>query len=230
MGCRVHFGYPSRPVLRAPSSVLCLLSSVLCLLSSVLCSRAEIPLLAELQGSLAGTTNVQSDFIQEKRLSLLQQTVVIRGRLAVGQPDRLAWTVLDPIRYTMVIEGSTLRQWDEATGRVQVMSLGGNPVFKVVVTQLRAWFSGQFDLLTRDFDVQPGGEGEQDALAFVPRAGSFTEKVIRRVVLTFREDRRYLKEILIEERTGDSTRMTFTNTILNAVIPDSAWKVTPDER
>ena len=207
------------------------LISVLCLQASVLSSLAvETSLLAELQKSLGGTTNVQSEFIQEKTLSLLQQTWIIKGRLAVEQPDRLSWQVLEPIRYNMVLDGTVLKQWDETTGKMQTMSLAGNPVFKVVVNQLRAWFSGRFDLLTKDFDAQADATSAMPRIIFTPKDGSFAFKVIQRVVLTFREDRRYIHDMLIEERTGDRTTMTFTNSVLNAAIPASAWEVKPHAR
>jgi outer membrane lipoprotein-sorting protein len=211
-------------------AVICLLITAPCLLPTANCQLPTDTLLAELQKSLSGTTNVQSEFIQEKTLSLLQQTVVIKGRLAVEQPARLSWQVLEPIRYNMVLDGTVLKQWDETTGKVQTMSLAGNPVFKVVVNQLRAWFSGQFDLLTRDFDAQAEASTPTPTIIFTPKEGSFAVKVIQRVVLTFREDRRYIQTLLIEERTGDRTLMTFTQSILNAAIPSSAWEVKPHGR
>lgn len=188
---------------------------------------ADLPLLVELQQGLAGATNVQSDFIQEKKLALLQRTVVIKGRLAVQQPDQLSWQVLEPIRYKMVIHGTLLKQWDEETGKIQSISLGGNPVFKVVVTQLRAWFSGQFDLLVKDFTVEADPGAESPRLVFIPREESFAFKMIGRVVMTFRPDKRYIQDLVIEERSGDQTRMTFTNTILNAAVDPLVWEVKP---
>lgn len=210
----------------------CLLLTVACFLPPAYCQlpSAPCPLVAELQQSLSGTTNVQSEFVQEKKLSLLEQTVVIRGRLAVEQPAKLSWQVVEPIRYNMVLDGSVLKQWDETTGKVQTMSLAGNPVFKVVVTQLRAWFSGQFDQLTKDFDAKSDAASTVPRIIFTPKEGSFAFKVIGRVVLTFREDRRYISDMLIEERSGDRTTMTFTNTVLNAAIPASAWEVKPHGR
>ncbi len=201
-----------------------------CLALMAASAVATPALFDELQKSLAGTTNVQSGFIQEKTLTLLQQTVVIRGRLAVEQPDRLAWYVEEPIRYNMILDGSTLKQWDAATGKVQTMSMAGNPVFKVVVTQLRAWFSGRLDLLTQDFDSEADTALGRAQITFIPKSGSFAFKVIKRVVLTFREDRRYIQDMLIEEQSGDRTTMTFTNTILNAAIPAATWEVKPHGR
>ncbi len=200
---------------------------MLCFVSVLSPSQAETPFLEELQKTLACTTNVQSDFVQEKTLSLLQQTVVIKGRLAVEQPARLSWQVLEPIRYNMVLEGATMKQWDEATGKIQSMSLAGNPVAKVVVTQLQAWFSGRFESLTNDFEIGVAESGSEPKLVFTPKAGGFLDKVIRRVEMTFRGDKRYIHDMLIEEKTGDRTRMVFSNTVLNAAIPVSVWEVKP---
>jgi outer membrane lipoprotein-sorting protein len=191
---------------------------------------SSAPFLAELQASLAGATNVQSDFVQEKRLSILQQTVTLKGRLAVQQPGRIAWQVSEPIRYNLVLDGTTLRQWDETSGKLQRMSLAGNPVFGVVVAQLRGWFAGRFDALDKDFQVEGDAAAIPPALTFTPRETSFAHKAVRRVVLTFREDRRYLRDMLIEETSGDRTFMVFTNTVLNAALDPSVWEVMPHGR
>ncbi len=219
------------PSLRSLFTVYCSLFTSLSLtVFAAPATNAAAPLLVELQRSLAGTTNVQTDFVQEKNLAILQQAVIIKGRLAVTQPDRLAWQVLEPIRYNLVLDGTTLRQWDEATDKVQQMSLAGNPVFGVVATQLRAWFAGHFDALTKDFDVSIDATVSPPAIAFVPREASFAAKAIRRVTLTFREDRRYLHSILIDERSGDRTLMTFTNTVLNGAVDPTLWEVKPHGR
>ena len=209
----------------------CLPFIVFCLLSSVLGSfAADVPLLAELQKGLAGTTNVLSGFVQEKHLALLRNPVILRGRLAVQQPARLAWEVSEPMRYKVVLDGSRVTQWDEERDKVETMSLGGNPVFKVVVGQLQAWFSGRFDVLTKDFTAEAQAGASGPTIVFIPKEGGFAGKTIRRVVLTFREDRRYIKDMLIEEVSGDRTLMTFTDTVLNTVIDPAIWEVKPHGR
>ena len=155
---------------------------------------------------------------------------MIKGHLTVQQPDRFSWQVTEPIRYALVLEGTTLRQWDETTDRVQQMSLAGNPVFGVVATQLRAWFAGKLDSLSQDFEAEVGESGPGTRLVFTPRAGSFAHKAIRRVALTFREDGRYLQGMDIEELSGDRTSMTFTNTVLNGPVDPRAWEVNPHGR
>ena len=186
-------------------------------------------MLAALQQALSATTNVQTGFVQEKQMAVLRQKVIIKGQLAVQQPGLFAWHVTEPIRYNLVLDGATLRQWDEPTGKEQQMSLADNPVFEIVSRQLKAWFGGQFDLLLKDFDAELDPAAPR-SITFMPNKDSFARKAIRRVVMTFREDQRYMQEILIEELGGDKTLMTFTNTFLNAAINPAAWEVKPHGR
>lgn len=217
----------------APKLRLAPLALMLCLAQALTLQAEPAPatsLLAELQRALAGTTNVQSDFTQEKDLAVLQHKVILKGRLAVRQPAWLSWQVTEPIRYNLVLDGTTLQQWDEATDRVQKMSLAGNPVFGVVAAQLQAWFAGRFDTLLKDFSAVADGSTDSPTIIFTPREGTFVEKAIRRVVLTLRPDHRYLSHMLIEEKSGDRTLMTFTNTLLNATLEPAMWEVKPHGR
>ena len=213
--------------------VLVLAAAGVCAFTTIL--RAEpapfavaiSPQLAELQRSLAGITSVQSDFVEEKHLSVLQQAVLIKGHLAIQNPGLFSWQVTEPLRFNLLVDGTTLRQWDEATGETQEMSMAGNPVFGIITTQLRGWFSGQLESLLADFDAVADTSAPAPTITFTPRETSVADKVIRRVTLTFREDRRYIREITIEERNGDWTSMTFMNTVLNAAIDPTQWEVKP---
>lgn len=192
-------------------------------------SRSSARMIAELKQAVSATTNVQTGFVQEKQMAVMRQKVIVKGQLAVQQPDLFAWHVTEPIRYNLVLDGDTLRQWDEATGKEQQMSLADNPVFEIVSRQLKAWFGGQFDLLLKDFDAELDPAAPR-SITFIPNKDSFARKAIRRVVMTFREDQRYMQAILIEELGGDKTLMTFTNTVLNTAINPVAWEVKPHGR
>jgi outer membrane lipoprotein-sorting protein len=185
--------------------------------------------IALLQEGLRGTTSVQTDFVQRRNLAMLQQEITITGRIALDQAGRLAWRVETPMRCVFVLDGTTLRQWDEATDREQQVSLKGNPVFDVVSRQMRGWFLGDFSPLMKDFEVDAPADRPR-CLVFRPIAGGFAAKAVRQVMLSCRPDRRYLDEIVIDECSGDRTRMVFSNTVLNAVLEADQWKVKPNVR
>ena len=184
-------------------------------------AQARIDLL---QKGLRGTTSVRTDFVQHRQLALLQQEMIITGRIALEQSGRLAWRVASPLQCVFVLNGTTLRQWDEATDRVQQLSLKGNPVFDVVSRQMRGWFLGDFSPLLKDFAIDAPAD-RPHCLVFRPIAGGFAAKAISQVTLSCRPDRRYLEEIAIEETSGDRTRLVFSNTVLNVTLSPDEWKV-----
>ena len=185
--------------------------------------------LRRLETHLGGVTNIQADFIQERELSLLNQKLVLKGTLALQQPALFAWHVREPMRYGLVITDRMAQQWDEETGKVQDMPLSANPVFQVVIEQLRSWFSGRYMSLTPMYDVRIL-QDHPCRLAFTPRADSPARKAIQQVVVGFGDDERYIREIRIEEISGDRTTLVFTNTVLNAPMDRRLWEAKPRER
>ena len=51
------------------------------------------------------------------------------------------------------------------------------------------------------------------------------KKIIKAITVTFREDRKYLQKVRFDEVSGDSTTITFKNTIFNAPIDSSDLEV-----
>ena len=191
--------------------------------------QLQTEVLSLLAQGLAGTTNVQASFKQRKHLALLEREIVIQGHLAVQAPDRLAWHVTAPIRFSIVLTGPVLQQWDEETKKVQRISLDGNPVFGVVARLLRGGLSGDVKSLAEDFDARILASTPPQ-VEFIPKGTSLAAKVVRRIVLTVREDQRYVQAILIEQLDGDRTDISFSDTRLNSPIAPAAWEVEPAAR
>jgi outer membrane lipoprotein-sorting protein len=188
-------------------------------------NAAAVP--GDWQGGLQGIRTVQTGFREEKHLALLRTPLVLEGRIALDDAGRLAWHVLRPIRYSLVVTAQTVRQWDEDSNRVQTQSVDANPVLKAVVDQFRHWFSGRTSALSA-YDVAAGGEA--DTLVFTPRAAAPEARLIREVAVAFRPDRRYLRQIRIRETSGDTVSLVFTNTVLNADVDPREWEIKPDGR
>ena len=150
---------------------------------------------------------LKTGFVQEKRLAVFQNTVVLTGRIVLQKPNRVAWHVDATVRYSVVISDSSVRQWDEDTDRVQEISLAKNPVLQNVLNQLTVWFSGDYRSLLKDFDVETARQAPP-AFRFSPKKTAMASKIIRDIEIEFREDRKYLRSISIHELGGDSTVIT----------------------
>jgi len=201
----------------------------LCLASQafVFAAEPEVPAriaerLRQLESKLSSVRTLQVDFVQEKQMAILEQKLVLKGRISLQQPDKMAWRVRSPIRYGMVIQGSTLRQWSEDTRDIQQFSLAGNPVFAAAIKQIQNWFSGNYLALTRDFHVALPSESPL-VIEFTPRAGSPAREVIQRIVMRFGADERFLRRLEVTETGGDTMGITFSDPAFNPALPAEEW-------
>jgi len=186
-------------------------------------SRVE-EVLARLEERMSAVQSLKANFVQEKHLAVLEQPLILRGSIFMQKPDLFAWHVREPLRYSMVIEGETISQWDGDTGQVQKISLSKNPPFKVAIRHMRDWFSGAYRSMLGEYEVTVLDE-DPISITFVPRISTFAQELIERVTIIFESDERYIRQIRIVERRGDSTLLSLGDTALNTAIDPSAWKV-----
>ncbi len=169
-------------------------------------------------------TSLKTEFTQEKEMAMFKEKLVLKGRIYLLKPGKIAWHVDSPVRYSVLITDTLIRQWDEDTNKVQELSLARNPIFQNVLNQLTVWFSGEYASLLAINDVRVK-QKEPLILEFIPLEKNISKKVIKSVTITFREDLKYLKRIQIREINGDTTTITFTNTQLNAPLNNASFEV-----
>ena len=185
--------------------------------------------LGRLEEKMSRMQTLKTSFIQEKDLAIFNQKVVLKGTIFLQKPSLFAWHVKEPVRYSLVIKGDVLRQWDEDTNRVQQVSLEKNPAFQAVIGQMRKWFSGTYTSMLKEYNVTILKQYPA-SLKFTSLESTVVSKVINSVIIIFREDERYIHQIRLEEKSGDSMLLTFVETQLNVPIDAAAWEVRPRVR
>jgi len=169
---------------------------------------------------------LSTDFTQEKEMAMFKEKIVLKGRIYLEKPNRIAWHVDSPLRYSVLITDKLIRQWDEDSNEVQEISLTKNPLFQNVLNQLTVWFSGEYGSLLDINDVRMV-KRDPVVIEFTPREKNIAKKVIKSITITFRDDQTYLQQIRIQELSGDITIIHFTNTRLNAPLDSNSFEVNP---
>ena len=188
-----------------------------------------LDLLLRIESKVSGFDTLQTDFIQEKDLAVFRDKIIIKGRIYIQKPRKVAWHAEEPVKYSVLITDDFIRQWDEGTDRVQEIPLSKNPVFRLVVDQMTAWFSGQYVQMLDDYKVHVNKQLPLE-IVFLPRDSSNVKKIIKNITVTFREDEKYLQKVKFLEVSGDSTTILFRNTVMNVPIEDDMFKVRPEKR
>jgi outer membrane lipoprotein-sorting protein len=181
-------------------------------------------LLNSIGKKISNFKTLQTDFIQEKEMAMFKDKLVLKGRIYLEKPNKIAWHVDSPLRYSVLITDKVIRQWDEDTHQVQEISLTKNPIFQNVLSQLTVWFSGDYSSLI-ETNVVRIVKQEPLVIEFIPREKNITKKVIKSVTIMFRDDQNYLQQMRIHELSGDVTTIHFTNTLLNAPLDSNSFEV-----
>jgi outer membrane lipoprotein-sorting protein len=180
--------------------------------------------LSDLGKKVSDFKTLKTDFTQEKEMAMFKDKLVLKGRIYLEKPNKVAWHVDSPLRYSVLITDKVIRQWDEDTNQIQEISLTKNPIFQNVLNQLTVWFSGDYSSLIEVNKVRIV-KHEPLMIEFIPLKINIASNVIKSITLTFREDRKYLRQIRIQELSGDVTTIHFTNTLLNAPLDGRSFEV-----
>lgn len=180
--------------------------------------------LRDLGGEVSNFRTLSTEFAQEKTMALFRDKLVLKGRIFLEKPNKVAWHVDSPIRSSILITDKIIRQWDEDTNRVQEISLAKNPVFQNALNQLTVWFSGDYSSLIGVNRITIRKQ-EPLVIEFLPTEKNIAHRVIKKITITFRDDRTYLQQIRIEERSGDVTTIHFRNTQLNVPLDAGSFEV-----
>lgn len=181
-------------------------------------------LLIRLETKMSGVKSIETDFRQKKRLSIFNQPIISKGKIFIQKPHLFSWHVQSPVRYAMFIKDDVIKQWDEESDQVQQFSLSRNPGFSIAIAQMKVWFSGTYVSLLKDYAAKIISE-DPVILEFTPIQSNPAFSLIKGVKIFFEKDERYLQEIRIEEKSGDTTILTFSLVKLNMPINPSAWEL-----
>ncbi len=181
-------------------------------------------LLTGIGEKVAEFKTLKTDFVQEKSLAIFKRKIIMRGRIYLQKPNTIAWHVDKPVKYSVLITDKEIRQWDEDTDQVQEISFSKNPMFKIVLNQLTTWFSGNYGSLLNDYVVKVLHQHPY-VFEFIPNETNFSRKIVKSITITFREDEKYLEKIKIQEMSGDSTTITFENTVIDVPLDSRFFEV-----
>lgn len=199
-----------------------LLILVILFSSNVFAQQSVESILERLESNMGQMQSLDTEFNQVKRLSVFKQDIKLNGKVYMQKPNMFSWQVDYPVKYKMVMDGKHFRQWSEDSGRVEKISLKGNPSFEVAIGQMQQWFSGQYIKMIDDYSISVLSENPV-SLEFVPNENNGASKFIERVVIGFRTDEKYIESIDIFEKSGDSMSLFFFNSVINNDVSSDAW-------
>ena len=195
-------------------------------LTAAMVAAAELPAgIAEEARIAAEYRIVTADFRQIRRLKDLDMEIAIRGSMVSEKNGRLRWQVDAPAPSVTVIDRDSLTHFDRGTGKLAVIREESFPWLKVLRDSMNEWLNGDLTSLAKRFDITAPAPGK---LRLVPKTGELRQ-LYRAVELAFDPQERLLRQVRIEETTGDELEIRFLNVKRDPAIPPELWRMPPEQ-
>jgi outer membrane lipoprotein-sorting protein len=159
---------------------------------------------------------IESDFVQEKNLSVLTNKIISKGHFIYKKENNIRWEYLQPYRYLIIISNNKIFIKEE--NNQKQYDIQSNKMFQ----EMNKFISGciQGDILKNEQDFKIG-YFEDDKTYFVslmPRSEGM-RKMLNEVQIWFNKNDLTVTRINMVESGGDYTKIDFINKKLNTEVP-----------
>jgi outer membrane lipoprotein-sorting protein len=161
-------------------------------------------------------STIESDFIQEKNLSMLANKIVSRGHFWYKKENNIRWEYVSPYKYLIIITNDQIFiKEDKSQKQYDIQS---NAMFR----EMNKFISGciQGDILKNEKDYRVGYfEDEKSYFVTLVPNDAAMRRMLNEVQIWFDKRDLTVSRINMVEAGGDYTNIEFTAKKLNTVIP-----------
>ena len=199
-----------------------LLSLLFVLLMLTAALKAEARSLTAVEGlealrrSFSTMQDFTADLTQEKQLSIMKKKLVMQGQIRFKKPDRFYMELVPPYSSKVLLKDTVLLQRLGNQGELQRIVLPPEQ-------GLSRWFATLAKPITavpEGMEVRAEQTGSQTSVTIRPAKGGQLKELT--VVL---HDDGTVRKLVLEERAGDKTVMTFRKTRKNVGLTDADFRL-----
>lgn len=199
-----------------------LLSLLFALLMLTAALKAEARNLTPVEGlealrrSFGTMQDFTADLTQEKQLSIMKKKLVMQGQIRFKKPDRFYMELVPPYSSKVLLKDTVLLQRLGNQGELQRIVLPPEQ-------GLSRWFATLAKPITavpEGMEVRAEQTGSQTSVTIRPAKGGQLKELT--VVL---HDDGTVRKLVLEERAGDKTVMTFRKTRKNVGLSDADFRL-----
>ncbi len=177
-----------------------------CFFASFAFAQAEPDLLVQYADQINQVKTLQSNFSEEKHLSLLDQPIESTGQIRFDKDtQQLYWQYETPFQNGFLIEKGQVYRL-QGKNKVPVQNAMG----RMMAAQMVVWLTLDFKSLKQDYEISLNGR----EITFVPR--NKAHKVVKQITVWLDEKNpQIVKQVQMDEPSGDSVVWKFTHVRIN---------------
>lgn len=167
------------------------------------------------------TQSIESDFVQEKDLSMLSDKITSKGKFWFKKDNKVRMEYSTPSYYLLVINGKDIKTKDSQ--KENKISAKSNKVFeqvnKITVDCVQGTVLDNADFTSRILE-----NGGTYLLELTPVSKALKD-FFKTISLTVDKKDYGVSKIVMQENSGDNTTITFVHKQVNVNIPDAVFAI-----
>ena len=175
----------------------------------------------KLQEKAKKTTTIESNFTQEKNLSMLSEKITSKGHFCFKQPKLLRWEYFSPSAYLIVINAEKILIKDGK--KVNKFDTKSNKMFKSINDMMLNSVQGNV-LDHKEFKIAYF-ENETFYLVEMQPKSKDMKAYLKRIDMYFDKKDLSVAKLKMTELSDDYTFIEFTSRKINEAIPDAQFIV-----
>ena len=167
------------------------------------------------------TNSIESDFTQEKNLSMLSEKIISKGHFVFKKENLLRWEYTSPSKYLIVINKNKVVIKDEK--KTTKYDMNSNKVFKEINDIMLSCVQGTI-FRSNKFKTSYYENAQFYKLELIPQVKNMKE-TFKKINLYFDKTVTSVAKMEMIETNEDLTSLDFTNKKLNAPIAETIFIV-----
>lgn len=194
--------------------------TILFSLCTALTAVAQTDAIDEISKASQAVSTVQADFTQTKRLKMLNDAMVSKGKMWCTQPNRLRWEYLTPYSSLFVLNGEkVLFQNDK---RSTTLNANRHKRIREMIRIMIPSNLGKVLTEKKDFHTSIETTENQYVLTMIPQNKEM-KQMFTRIVLYYNRKQAVVTQIEMYEKSGDNTTIELSSIKKNTTINPSVY-------
>lgn len=165
---------------------------------------------------------IQCNFIQIKRLSMLNDKMVSRGRMIYQKPNFLRWEYQSPYSYVFIINGAKVMI--KQGGKKNSIDIKSSRMFQEITRIMMNSVTGRNLMSSSEFNVKMYTLYNDWVADLIPKRHQM-KNIFSTIRIYFDANRSIVSKIEMFEKGGDKTEIELLNAQINAHINEKSFNL-----
>ncbi len=176
---------------------------------------------SKLAAHAASTNSIESTFIQEKHLWMLDEVLISQGEFLFKKENSVRWQYNTPIQYTIIIHNGVFTIVNN--NKVSEFNIDSNPMFREINNMIVTAIRGDF-IDNKDFDAK-FFENKDSYQAKLTPTNSQVSSMLQLIEIYFNKQNMQVIKVIFREPGDDYTLITFQNNKVNSKLSDDRFLI-----